>query len=74
MRDNSGSGKSKNNLRDPTLKEHEAPDGGASSRGGDDQGRRKDKDAETEDNASALGGHVATRSSTAPTPEEERTQ
>lgn len=23
MRDNSGSGKSKNNLRDPTLKEHE---------------------------------------------------
>lgn len=24
MRDNSGRGKSKNNLRDPTLKEHEA--------------------------------------------------
>ena len=27
MRDNSGQGKSKNNLRDPTLKEHEKADG-----------------------------------------------
>jgi len=27
MRDNSGSGKSKNNLRDPTIKEHEAEGG-----------------------------------------------
>ncbi len=27
MRDNSGQGKSKNNLRDPTLKEHEAAGG-----------------------------------------------
>jgi hypothetical protein len=27
MRDNSGKGKSKNNVRDPTLKEHEAARG-----------------------------------------------
>ena len=27
MRDNSGSGKSQNNLRDPTLREHEAEGG-----------------------------------------------
>jgi hypothetical protein len=34
MRDNSGKGKSKNNLRDPTLKEHEAAGGRMAERPG----------------------------------------
>ena len=37
MRSNSGSGKGNNNLHDPTLKEHEGPDGvpGKQAHGGE---------------------------------------
>lgn len=71
MRDNSGGGKGKNNLHDPTLRDaeegraqpHETP-----------PRKREDADEPADENASALGGHVATRSNTRPTPPDERFQ
>ena len=69
MRDNSGSGKGKNNLHDPTLRDVEE---GRSAPQETGRRKREDDDDEAEDNASALGGHVATRSSTRPTPKGER--
>ena len=71
MRDNSGSGKGKNNMRDPTLRDVEQ---GTAEPYDTPRRKREDPDDAADDNASALGGHVATRSNTAPTPEEERTQ
>ena len=71
MRDNSGSGKAKNNLRDPTLRDVEQ---GTAEPHDTPRRKREDEGDRAADNASALGGHVATRSNTAPTPEEERTQ
>ena len=71
MRDNSGSGKGKNNVRDPTLRDVEQ---GTAKPHDTPRRKREDPDGAADDNASALGGHVATRSNTAPTPEEERTQ
>jgi hypothetical protein len=70
MRDNSGSGKGKNNLHDPTLRD--AEEGRAQPH---DTPPRKREDTDAADgNMSALGGHVATRSGTAKTPEEERSR
>jgi hypothetical protein len=71
MRDNSGSGKGKNNVRDPTLRDVEQ---GTAEPHDTPRRKREDPDEAADDNASALGGHVATRSNTAPTPEEERTE
>ena len=71
MRDNSGSGKGKNNVRDPTLRDVEQ---GTAAPHDTPRRKREDTDDRADENASALGGHVATRSSTAPTPEDERTQ
>jgi hypothetical protein len=71
MRDNSGSGKGKNNVRDPTLRDREQ---GTAEPHDTPRRKREDPDDTARDNASALGGHVATRSNTAPTPKEERTQ
>jgi hypothetical protein len=71
MRDNSGRGKGKNNLRDPTLRDVEQ---GMAEAHDTPRRKREDPDEAADDNASALGGHVATRSNTAPTPEEERTE
>lgn len=71
MRDNSGSGKGKNNMRDPTLRDVEQ---GTAAPHDTPRRKREDTDDATDENASALGGHVATRSGTAKTPEEERTQ
>ena len=71
MRDNSGGGKSKNNLHDPTLREVEEGRAGPQET---PRRKREDTDEPAGDNASALGGHVATRSSTRPTPEDEQLQ
>jgi len=71
MRDNSGSGKGKDNLRDPTLRDIEQ---GTAAPHDTPRRKREDPDDAADDNASALGGHVATHSNTRPTPEDERTQ
>ena len=71
MRDNSGSGKGKNNMQDPTLRDVEQ---GTAAPHDTPRRKREDPDDQAADNASALGGHVATRSGTARTPEEERAE
>lgn len=71
MRDNSGSGKGKNNMRDPTMRDVEQ---GTAEPHDTPRRKREDDDDRMEENSSALGGHVATRSNTARTPEEERTE
>jgi hypothetical protein len=71
MKDNSGSGKGKNNLHDPTLRNFDEGRGTPQDK---PRRKREGPDASGADNASALGGHVTTRSHTQPTPEDERSR